>query len=62
MRIKKHFLSVKLLQDIYGTEFALIRIAFLFSNIYDYNQCIYYNEKYALKISKSFKNEREIFF
>lgn len=43
---KKYFLSAKLLQDIYGTELALNRIAVLFSNIYDYNQSIYYNEKH----------------
>ena len=43
---KKYFLSAKLLQDIYGTELALNRIAVLFSNIYDYKQSIYYNEKH----------------
>lgn len=43
---KKYFLSAKILQDIYGTELALNRIAVLFSNIYDYNQSIYYNEKH----------------
>lgn len=43
---KKYFLSAKLLQDIYGTELALNRIAGLFSNIFDYNQSIYYNEKH----------------
>ena len=43
---KKYFLSAKLLQDIYGTELALNRIAVLFSNIFDYEQSIYYNEKH----------------
>ena len=43
---KKYFLSAKLLQDIYGTELALNRIGVLFSNIYDYEQSIYYNEKH----------------
>ena len=43
---KKYFLSAKLLQDIYGTELALNRIAVLFSNIYDYQQSKYYNEKH----------------
>ncbi len=35
---KKYFLSAKLLQDIYGTELALNRIAVLYSNIYDYGK------------------------
>ena len=43
---KKYFLSAKLLQDIYGTELALNRIAVLFSNIFDFDQSIYYNEKH----------------
>ena len=43
---KKYFLSTKLLQDIYGTELALNRIAVLFSNIFDFEQSIYYNEKH----------------
>ena len=43
---KKYFLSAKLLQDIYGTELALNRIAVLFSNIFDFEQSIYYNEKH----------------
>ena len=43
---KKYFLSAKLLQDIYGTELALNRIAVLFSNLYDYEQSKYYNEKH----------------
>ena len=50
---KKYFLSAKLLQDIYGTELALNRIAVLYSNIYDYGiilgyleQSLYYNEKH----------------
>jgi tetratricopeptide (TPR) repeat protein len=43
---KKYFLSTKLLQDIYGTELALNRIAVLFSNILDFEQSIYYNEKH----------------
>jgi len=43
---KKYFLSAKLLQDIYGTELALNRIAVLFSNIFDFEQSNYYNEKH----------------
>lgn len=43
---KKFFLSAKLLQDVYGTELALNRIAVLYSNILDYNQSLYYNEKH----------------
>ena len=43
---KKYFLTAKLLQDIYGTELALNRIAVLFGNIFDYAQSIYYNEKH----------------
>ena len=43
---KKYFLSTKLLQDIYVTELALNRIAVLFSNIFDFEQSIYYNEKH----------------
>ena len=43
---KKYFLTAKLLQDIYGTELALNRIAVLFGNIFDYSQSIYYNEKH----------------
>ena len=43
---KKYFLSAKLLQDIYGTELALNRIAVLYSNIIDYEQSLYYNEKH----------------
>ena len=43
---KKYFLGAKALQDIYGTELALNRIAVLFSNIHDYEQSIYYNEKH----------------
>ena len=43
---KKYFLSTKLLQDIYGKELALNRIAVLFSNIFDFEQSIYYNEKH----------------
>ena len=43
---KKYFLSTKLLQDIYGTELTLNRIAVLFSNIFDFEQSIYYNEKH----------------
>ena len=43
---KKYFLSTKLLQDIYGRELALNRIAVLFSNIFDFEQSIYYNEKH----------------
>jgi tetratricopeptide (TPR) repeat protein len=43
---KKFFLSAKLLQDVYGTELALNRIAVLYSNIIDYNQSLYYNEKH----------------
>jgi tetratricopeptide (TPR) repeat protein len=43
---KKYFLSAKLLQDSYGTELALNRIAVLYSNIMDYNQSLYYNEKH----------------
>lgn len=43
---KKYFLSAKLLQDIYGTELALNRIAVLYSNLYDYEQSLYYNEKH----------------
>ena len=43
---KKYFLSTKVLQDIYGTELALNRIAVLFSNIFDFEQSIYYNEKH----------------
>ena len=43
---KKYFLSAKLFQDIYGTELALNRIAVLFSNIFDFEQSIYYNEKH----------------
>ena len=43
---KKFFLSAKLLQDIYGTELALNRIGVLFSNLYDYKQSLYYNEKH----------------
>ena len=40
---KKYFLSTKLLQDIYGTELALNRIAVLFSNIFDFEQRNYYS-------------------
>lgn len=43
---KKYFLSAKLLQDIYGTELALNRIAVLYSNLYDFQQSLYYNEKH----------------
>jgi tetratricopeptide (TPR) repeat protein len=55
---KKYFLSAKMLQDIYGTELALNRIAVLYSNIADYGnyiniifiyfleQSLYYNEKH----------------
>ena len=43
---KKFFLSAKLLQDIYGTELSLNRIAVLFSNIFDFKQSLYYNEKH----------------
>ena len=43
---KKFFLSAKLLQDIYGTELALNRIGVLFSNIQNYKQSLYYNEKH----------------
>lgn len=43
---KKYFLSAKLLQDVYGTELALNRIAVLYSNILNYNQSLYYNEKH----------------
>jgi tetratricopeptide (TPR) repeat protein len=43
---KKFFLSAKLLQDVYGTELALNRIAVLYSNILEYNQGLYYNEKH----------------
>ena len=43
---KKYFLSAKLLQDIYGTELSLNRIAVLFSNIFDFKQSLYYNEKH----------------
>ena len=43
---KKFFLSAKLLQDIYGTELALNRIGVLYSNIQNYKQSLYYNEKH----------------
>ena len=43
---KKFFLSAKLLQDIYGTELSLNRIAVLFSNMFDFKQSLYYNEKH----------------
>jgi tetratricopeptide (TPR) repeat protein len=43
---KKYFLSAKLLQDVYGTELALNRIAVLYSNINEHNQSLYYNEKH----------------
>lgn len=43
---KKYFLSAKLLQDIYGTELALNRIAVVYSNIDDYAQSLYYNSKH----------------
>ena len=43
---KKYFLSTKLLQDIYCTQLALNKIAVLFSNIFDFEQNIYYNEKH----------------
>jgi hypothetical protein len=41
---KKYFLSAKLLQDIYGTELALNRIAVIYSNLLDFGK-IKYNKK-----------------
>jgi len=35
---KKYFLSAKLLQDIYGTELALNRIAVIYSNLFDFGK------------------------
>lgn len=35
---KKYFLSAKLLQDIFGTELALNRIAVLYSNMFDFGK------------------------
>lgn len=35
---KKYFLSAKLLQDIYGTELALNRIAVIYSNLLDFGK------------------------
>ena len=39
---KKYFLSAKLLQDIYGTELALNRIAVIYSNLLDFGKKFYF--------------------
>lgn len=38
---KKYFLSAKLLQDIYGTELALNRIAVIYSNLLDFGMVLF---------------------
>ena len=43
---QKFFLSAKLLDDIYGMELALNRIGIVYSDLFDFKQSIYYNEKH----------------
>lgn len=45
---KKYFLSAKLLQDIYGTELALNRIAVLYSNTNEYGKIYIKNRSKSL--------------
>jgi hypothetical protein len=40
---KKYFISAKLLQDIYGTELALNRIAVIYSNLLDFGKIFFFN-------------------
>ena len=43
---QKFFLTAKLLDDIYGMELALNRIGIVYSDLFDFKQSKYYNEKH----------------